>query len=352
MASDSADEITALFEDSGDEGSFYGFEGRSNGNDNDSDIDLDDLEAEEDDAGPDDPQPSDADTDDKEEARWTDHLIDIQVPEFLAATGINLVLDNPNQLDFFLAFVGDDLLDFMVEETNRYAHQKLSAFPDRLANFRAVTCAELKAFIAINIIMGIVRLPNLALYWSCDEFFGNQGIKKTMTKNRFEEISKYLHFSDSTNEPARGAANYDRLYKVRSVLDYVRDKCEGNFKPTKNISVDEGMVAFRGRLSFRQYMPAKPTKYGIKVWMAADSSNGYVLNFDVYLGKEADQRPRIHGLGYDVVTKMVRPFMNKNHHVYFDNFFSSTKLLEHLESNSTYACATVRCNRKDLPPLV
>ncbi|KAJ7382400.1 hypothetical protein OS493_035241 [Desmophyllum pertusum] len=134
MASDSADEITALFEDSGDEGSFTALR-----------EDLDDLEAEEDDAGPDDPQPSDADTDDKEEARWTDHLIDIQVPEFLAATGINLVLDNPNQLDFFLAFVGDDLLDFMVEETNRYAHQKLSAFPDRLANFRAVTCAELKA---------------------------------------------------------------------------------------------------------------------------------------------------------------------------------------------------------------
>ena len=169
--------------------------------------------------------------------------------------------------------------------------------------------------------MGIVKLPNLALYWSTDDFFANHGIKKTMAKSRFEEISSYLHFSDSSREPARGDANYDRPFKVRSVLDYVRNKCENNFKPTKNISVDEGMVGFRGRLSFRQYMPAKPTKYGIKVWMAADSSNGYVLNYDVYLGKEANQRPRIYGLGYDVVTKMVRPFMNKNHHVYFDNFF-------------------------------
>lgn len=43
-------------------------------------------------------------------------------------------------------------------------------------------------------------------------------------------------------------------------------------------------------------MPAKPTKYGIKVWMAADSSNGYVLNFDVYSGKETN-RPRIFSLG-------------------------------------------------------
>ena len=87
-------------------------------------------------------------------------------------------------------------------------------------------------------------------------------------------------------------------------------------------------------LSFRQYMPAKPTKYGIKMWMAADSSNGYVLNFDVYLGKEEGQR-RIHGLGYDVVFKMLTPFMNKHHHVFFDNFFSSVKLLRHLEAQNT-----------------
>ena len=31
-------------------------------------------------------------------------------------------------------------------------------------------------------------------------------------------------------------------------------------------------------------------------------------------------------------------------------FFTSTKLLEHLEANDTYTCGTVRCNRKDLPP--
>ena len=235
--------------------------------------------------------------------------------------------------------------NIIVEESNRYAQQRLG---DRFANFRRITREELKAFFGINIIMGIVRLPNYALFWSNDDFFGNQGIKRTMTKNRYEELSCYLHFSDSTKEPARGAVNYDRLFKVRTVFDCVRSKCENNFKPTKNISVDEGMIGFRGRLSFRQYMPAKPTKYGIKVWMAADSSNGYVLNFDVYLGKEANQR-RIYGLGYDVVTKMIRPFMNKNHHVYFDNIFSSVSLLEHLETNGTYACATVRCNRKDLP---
>ena len=63
----------------------------------------------------------------------------------------------------------------------------------------------------------------------------------------------------------------------------------------KDVTVDKGMIGFRGRLSFRKYMPVKPSKYCIKVWMAADSSNGYILNSDVYFSKEQNQQPRIHG---------------------------------------------------------
>ena len=63
--------------------------------------------------------------------------------------------------------------------------------------------------------------------------------------------------------------------------------------------------------------------------MAADALNGYVVNFSVYLGSEGQNR-QIQGLGYDVVMNMARPFLNRNHHVFFDNFFSSPILLDHL----------------------
>ena len=109
------------------------------------------------------------------------------------------------------------------------------------------------------------------------------------------------------------------------------------------------MIAFKGRLSFWQYMPAKPTKYSIKIWMAADSQNGYVNNFSVYLGKEANV-PRVNGVGYDVAMKMASSFLKKHRHIFFNNFFASTKLMEDLLAQDTYACGTVRSNRKDLPP--
>ena len=143
-------------------------------------------------------------------------------------------------------------------------------------------------------------------------------------------------------------AGYDRLYKCRPILSNILQNVQRAYYPGKDISIDEGMIAFKGRLKFRQYMPAKPTKYGIKVWMAADAANGYVLNFEVYEGSQ-EGNLLIHGLGYDVVMKMARPFVNRKHHLFFDNFFSTPRLFEHLLDQGTFACATIRSNRKELP---
>jgi hypothetical protein len=67
-------------------------------------------------------------------------------------------------------------------------------------------------------------------------------------------------------------------------------------------SIDEAMIAFSGRLGFKQYMPLKPTKWGIKVWIQAYPNNDYVNEF---------------------------------HHVYCDNYFTSVPLFQKLLDNQT-----------------
>ena len=118
-------DLEAIFADSGDEGSFDGFEDRSSNNDRDSDVDLVGLE---DDNG----GPAPGGTDEEEEARWTDHFSDFPIPDLIAVTGLTFnVPDNPNPLDYFVEFVDDNLWDLIVLETNRYARQKLSTSPER-----------------------------------------------------------------------------------------------------------------------------------------------------------------------------------------------------------------------------
>ena len=285
-----------------------------------------------------------------EQTAWSNELSDFVISQFNNQCGIKVDVPPESKSDFFFNLIfSDELIDLIVRETNRYARQKLAGNNTRLAKWNDATRQEVKAYLGICIVMGINNLPRLAMYWSSDPLIGNTGIQNIMTKNRFEELSQYLHFSNSETEPQRDEENFDRLYKVRSLLSGVLENSQKAYEPSKNISIDEGMIAFKGRLSFRQYLPAKPTKYGIKVWMAADSKNGYVNNFSVYLGKEANV-PRANGLGYDVVMKMASPFLKKHRHIFFDNFFTSTKLMEDLLAQDTYACGTVRSNRKDLPP--
>ena len=56
------------------------------------------------------------------------------------------------------------------------------------------------------------------------------------------------------------------------------------FRPYENITVDEQLVPFCGRCSFRQNIKSKPAKYGLKLWLLCDSSTSYVLNAQIYTG--------------------------------------------------------------------
>ena len=56
-----------------------------------------------------------------------------------------------------------------------------------------------------------------------------------------------------------------------------------------------------------------------------------------------------HNQGYKVVMALIKPYLNLGHHVYFDNLFTSLKLLQDLQVKGTYATGTARSNRKGYP---
>ena len=57
------------------------------------------------------------------------------------------------------------------------------------------------------------------------------------------------------------------------------------FTQSKNLTIDEQLVPFRGRCSLVQFMPKKPAKYGLKFWCLCDAESRYVLVLELYSGK-------------------------------------------------------------------
>jgi hypothetical protein len=93
-----------------------------------------------------------------------------------------------------------------------------------------------------------------------------------------------IHLNDSELQPNRESPGYDKLYKVRPLLDKLSETFLLSYKPSKNQAIDESMIRFKGRSSLRQYMRLKPIKRGYKVWIRAGES-GYVNQFQIYVGK-------------------------------------------------------------------
>ena len=274
---------------------------------------------------------------------WSSRLTSISIQPFSSPTGPTVAVPE-SPLDVFELFFPDDLVDFIVEESNRYAREAMG--DEKYTKWVKVTAADIKAFLGFSILMGIVELPSLDDYWKRDPLLHYAPIADRISRDRFRDLSRYLHFADNATLSPRGSPGYDRLGKVRPIIDYFTSKFAELYNPHKEVAVDEAMIKFQGRSSLKQFMPMKPIKRGIKVWVLGDSCNGYFSKFEIYTGKGAVAEK---GQGARVVKSLTSQLKGKNHHVFFDNFFTGYDLLAGLVEDGIYSCGTARKDRRGFP---
>ena len=130
-------------------------------------------------------------------------LADFVISQFNGQPGIKVEVSEEPRSDFFFNLIlGDEMIDLIVRETNRYAWQKLGTNIAQLNKWQDTTRQEVKASLGICLIMAINNLPRLAMYWSSDPFIGNKGIQNIVSNNRFKDFSQYLHFFEFGNRAA------------------------------------------------------------------------------------------------------------------------------------------------------
>ena len=233
----------------------------------------------------------------------------------------------------FRLFFTTTLIASIVEETNRYAREVLG--DAATTKWVDVVAEDVWAFLGFALLMGINRLPQLHLYWNTDPVYHYLPIAERITRDRFFAIWRFLHFCNtdapspsasassataaSSSSPSDSQHPIDRLRKVRPVISAVVAACRTNYRPHREQAIDEAMVAFKGRSCMKQYLPMKPVKRGFKIWVRADSHNGYVCEFECYTGKKGDTTEV--GLGGSVVTRLTRDLVGKAYHIFMDSFF-------------------------------
>ena len=160
----------------------------------------------------------------------------------------------------------------------------------------------------------------------------------------FQALMAFSHIVDPLNEPAG-----DKLRKVEALVQYFKTRCQLLHQPRQHVAIDECMVKSRHRSGIRQYIKDKPTKWGIQLWVMADSSNAYVQDFNIYIGEQAGRDISQHGLGYDVVMTLIHNYLNQGYHLFVDNFYTSMTLAKHLFEHGTLLTSTILDTRRDFP---
>jgi len=176
---------------------------------------------------------------------------------------LNQIGDEASLLDIFQYFWDDPLMEEIVNQSNLYVSQ-IQNLRGKMHNWTELTIDELWQYFALNSLMGIVSKPTIKEYWSTHKLLVTPIFGQTMNRNRFEEITRGLHFANNENPDPT-----NRFWKLGNICENLLRKYALSVSVGEICCIDESLLKFKGRLSFKQYLPFKRSRFGIKFfWLS------------------------------------------------------------------------------------
>jgi hypothetical protein len=232
--------------------------------------------------------------------------------------------------DVFKTILSEEICDFILSESNRkwkhiiqihnekliQKYPNVSTRPEK-KGFEPFCSTELDAFLGILIVCGLHRLNKEPVH----VLYKNDGlplVRAAMSRDRFNLFLKCIRFDNDTTRQERLAS--DKAAPVSDIWLMLNHNLEKAYKPHECITVDEQIFPFRGHTRFTQYIPSKPSKYGIKVFWASNALTGYPLRGIMYTGKLPDGE-RQTNIGERMVLDLVAPYRNSGRNITCDNCF-------------------------------
>ncbi|OAF65150.1 hypothetical protein A3Q56_07141, partial [Intoshia linei] len=152
----------------------------------------------------------------------------------------------------------------------------------------------------------------------------NARIKK-IRKDNFVNKTKYEYVTMTIKLPQFKLFWTSPILKQIKVIDTM-----SLYSPSENLSIDEGIIKFKGRFYFKTYNPMKPIKVGLKMYICADSSNGFVNSIMLYTG---DSNTTIN-----IIENLTKNYEHQNHKLYMDNYFNTFFNCIEMKKKGIYCC--------------
>ena len=107
-------------------------------------------------------------------------------------------------------------------------------------------------------------------------------------------------------------------------------------------------MLYKGRICFRQYIPKKHKRFGIKLYKHCDPL-GYTYDVSMYLGKQQQHATAHITAMHGAVLQVLQRDEGLGHKIYSDKYFTLPALFYYLFQQKINACGTVGHDRHGMP---
>lgn len=276
----------------------------------------------------------------------TEFKANAMVPEQNETPKVNLQLGpDSDPIDFFLLIFDKKIIIDAVAATNQYHRAKPSHKQGLIPHgkvWKDIQDYEMARFLGLLYLMGILKKSVLRDYWSIDPLVETPSFRFTMTRDRFSDIANHFRLYEKSRMDRK-----DPLYKIRHFINQIIENSRKHYTPSRNLSLDESMISYKGRNRFKMYMPNKPTRFGFKAYVVADACSGFALSWEMHsFTKNNPFSLR------DTIIRLLAPYRNSGFFVYMDRFYTSPEIVAELAQQGINVCGTVLSARLCLPDSV
>ena len=194
-----------------------------------------------------------------------------------------------NELQAFQLLFTDDILDIIVSHTNKRIDASIGEIPqDTLQNgkyphLKPVDRIYVLSVIGLMYLRGLYGLNKHDVRLLSSHDHGIPIFGATMSILRFLFIMRYFSFDDVNTREQRW--KNDRFAALRQVFEMCNKNFGEALVPVDYISLDEILYSARTQVSFKQYNPDKPAKYGVLFKSLNSARYPYTYQTHVYSGK-------------------------------------------------------------------
>lgn len=259
-----------------------------------------------------------------------------------------LIFGKISPIEYFQLFVTDEILEKIVFETNLYFQQTYTYLNlnnkikkrSRIKRWKTIDLKELKTFIGIVFWTGIHSNNDLRKNWNINNDLHSTKFNNYMSSDRFSIIMRYLHLCNNDN-----FYKSDPFNKIRVFVEEVRKNWTLFYTQGDKLNLDETMIKFKGKCSFKQHIPDKPVPWGIKAYLLCDSQYFYCIDIYLYTGKKNYESIPGFTTTENLVINLMKPYLNQNKVLFCDSYYTSINLQNYLLENNTGLIGTCKNNR-------